>query len=475
MKKHLRTRVTMAFLTGILGAMLLMNLFCGLMLKPLFIYNSKVQMQKYGGEMENAFQDAPDTLDELLSSVYDAYLIRTIIVENGQITYSSERWTVSKTIEDKKSTQYLVTLIEEYQAQSCEPYICEHYNDDNQLRSLYYVDEIGENSYLVLAKSIKGIEENSQIVAWFLLFSGILTALLGILIWSFVMRGFTREMDKICRVAKKLEQLNFEERTNHHGSDEVGVLAESIDHLADKLEESIQDMQKELEHRKELLRSLAHEIKTPLTTIKGYTESLQIVTEGNDRAQRYCGIMLEECDSLDILAREMMEVSALDSTERLYQLSSLEMGAAFEQFQERIQRELPGDVVLVEAENCTLTANQYLLERVVFNYLFNAVKYRKPGTVILLKGRVVQGKYYISVTNTGDPITEQEQERIWDAFYKGDKSRRRDNSYGIGLYVVRQIANILHGEAGVVSQKNCNTFYFCIPLTNENRNPAIEA
>lgn len=464
MRKHLRTKVTMAFLAGILGAMLLLNLACGLLLKPVFIYNSRIQMKKYGGEMENAFQTAPETLDDLLLSVYDAYLIRTTIVVDNQISYASERWTVSKGIEEKKSTQYLLTLLEEYQEQSNNPYICEGYNDDDQIRSLFYVNQIEENSYIILTKSIKGIEENSQLVTLFLMFSGVVTALLGILIWSLIMRGFTKQMEKVCRVAQNLEQLNFEERINHHGSDEVGVLAESINHLSDKLEQSITDMQKELEHRKELLRSLAHEIKTPLTTIKGYTESMQIVTQGNDRAQRYCVIMLEECDSLDMLAREMMEVSALDSTERLYELSPVNMGATFEQFQERIQRELPRDVVLVEAVDCTLTTNQYLLERVVFNYLFNAVKYRKPGTLILLKGRVEQGQYCISVTNTGDLITPEEQERIWEAFYKGDKSRRRDNSYGIGLYVVRQIAGILHSEAGVTSKENCNTFYFRIPI-----------
>lgn len=464
MKKHLRTRVTMAFLAGILGAMLLLNLAGGLLLKPVFIYNSRIQMKKYGGEMETAFQNAPDTLNDLLISVYDAYLIRTTIVEDYQISYSSERWTVSRGIEEKKSTQYLVTLIEAYQAQNDNPYICERYNKDDQLRSLYYVNQIEDNSYLILTKSIKGIEEDSQLVTLFLLFSGVVTALLGILIWSFIMRGFTRKMNKVCSVAQKLEQLNFEERINLHSSDEVGVLAESIDHLSDKLEESITDMQKELEHRKELLRSLAHEIKTPLTTIKGYTENMQIVTQGNNRAQRYCAIMLEECDSLDMLAREMMEVSAMDSTEGLYELAPVEMKAVFEQFRERIQRELPRDTVLVEAEDCTLTTNQYLLERVVFNYLFNAVKYRKTGTLILLKGRVMENQYCISVTNTGEPLTEEEQERIWDAFYKGDKSRRRDNSYGIGLYVVRQIADILHSEAGVISEESRNTFYFRIPV-----------
>lgn len=454
----------MSFLAGILGAMLLLNLACGLLLKPVFIYNSRVQMKKYGAEMETAFQTVPDTLDDLLLSVYDAYLIRTVIVENHQISYASERWIVSSDIADRKSTEYLVTLIEEYEAQKDNPFICESYNEEDQLRNLYYVNEIEEDSYIILRKSIKGIEEDSQIVSLFLMLSGVVTALLGILLWSVIMRNFTKQMEKVCRVAQNLEQLNFEERINYHGSDEVGVLAESIDHLADKLEESIQDMQKELEHRKELLRSLAHEIKTPLTTIKGYTESMQIVTQDNERAQRYCSIMLEECDSLDVLAREMMEVSALDSTERLYELSDVDLGAAFEQFRERIQRELPKDSVLVQAEDCTLITNQYLLERVVFNYLFNAVKYRKPETTILLRGRVVQDKYCITVTNIGEPIGEEEQERIWDAFYKGDKSRRRDNSYGIGLYVVRQIAGILHSEAGVVSKGDSNTFYFCMPV-----------
>ena len=108
-----------------------------------------------------------------------------------------------------------------------------------------------------------------------------------------------------------MSQLDFSEKVNYRSNDEIGTLAESIDHLSDKLRENIEQMQRELERRKALIRNISHEIRTPVTTIRGYAENTQIVGPENKKIMHYSDIIIEECDALDDMVKEILEFSGV--------------------------------------------------------------------------------------------------------------------------------------------------------------------
>ena len=100
------------------------------------------------------------------------------------------------------------------------------------------------------------------------------------------------------------------------------------------------------------------------------------------------------------------------------------------------------------------------------NYVKNAVKYGEKDKEIKILGSIQGEKYAFSVVNEGTEIAEDEKLLLWDLFYKKDKSRRRDSSHGIGLSMVKRIAEIHNGDVGVTSEGGRNTFNLYIPLKN---------
>lgn len=467
MKKRLsfHAMVSFAFLGGISVCLLLLNVVCVVLLHHVLVWDTRSQMEKYAVQLEAMDQSGTEEeIDIVLNEIYDGYLIRTTILsEDGMVLHTTEVFS------RRKNISIMEEMFDHFEEQGNNPYFEELRDDEQNPLNIYFIRQMDSGCYIFMNRSILGITQIVQIVSWFLLLACLLAAGVGMTVWTLATKPFSHSMEQMSSVTERLAHLDFSQRVNYQGRiQEIVVLSESIDNLSEQLEKSLNEMRQELERRKELLRTLAHEIKTPLTTIRGYTENMEIVTAGNARAARYCQIMLEECSALDVLATEMMEVSTLEGSKDFYEQRFLKMEWLFEMFRRRIRRELPDQEIAVEVEDAVVCGNPYLLERVIFNYLGNADRYRTPETPILLSGKRLGNRYRISVTNDGAEISEQERSRIWDAFYKSDKSRKRSGSYGVGLSIVRQIAAMHGAEADVISSGGKNTFFFELPMIDED-------
>lgn len=464
LKKSFRLKVAVAFLIGILGCMLAMSLMCELLLRPLFINDSKQSMQDYGRKVARALNRGSDTIAELLQSINDEYLIKiTVLDEDMQVCYAGYGDSSNPQAKNVRSAQkWVAGYLEEHEEGT--PYFKELYNEEDRIRRVIHVRKSKSGYYIVLNKPIKGIEQNVQLVSRFILITGISMAFVITVLWSILTRPFVSQMEKMSRVTRKMSQLDFEEKVGYRSSDEIGVLAESINDMSDSLKESIETLQENLERRKILIRNISHELKTPITTIRGYAEHTQAMLPEHEKVSRYCDIMIEECDSIDRLVGSMLEMSRLESGETVYEMQQVNTKGLAEQLMKRVAVELPQAGVAADCEDGLLYANPYLLECALFNYLDNAVKYGKPGADIRLTGRREEERYVYTVINEGTPISEEEMEDIWDVFYKTDKSRKRNNGYGIGLSIVRQAAK-LHGGGVDVSCENGKTaFSLWIPM-----------
>ena len=469
MKIRLRTWISLSYALGTLGCVLLMLLCCRVMLRPLFVHDSSRMMKSYSLQLSQSYEDEPEELEALFDEMYDSYLISGAIVGPDNVTkYGRLRgWGSDR---GKILTGKTLEMVEHFREEGMSAHARERYNQEGELRKLCYLYSLEDGSVLLLTKSVKGVDQDVSLVSFFLLLTGLLSTLICGIIWRFVTAPFHRSIERMSAVTRDISQLNFQQRVNYQGNlVEVDLLSHSIDRLSERLEESIAEIQTDLERQKEVLRNLSHEVKTPLTIIKGYTESIQLVVHDQERVERYCGIILEECDMLERLSTEMMEVSTLEHSATLYQQTFVDARELFQHFLPRLDRSLDEMEVQVRWEDAILFGSLPLLERAVSNYLNNAQRYRTPGTVVLLRGAHQEGCYRISVLNEGEPIPEPE--RIWDAFYRGDKSRKRQGSFGIGLSIVRQIAAIHQGRAGYIRERGRNCFYLELPLPTQADEP----
>ena len=227
-----------------------------------------------------------------------------------------------------------------------------------------------------MSKVIKGIEQTVNISLMIISVIGVFIGIVAMILWYRLTKPFITQMEKMSRITKKMSQLNFDEKIDYHSSDEIGMLANSIDEMSDELKHSIDKLKKDLERRKGLIRDISHEIKTPVTTIRGYTENIQILLPDNKAVQRYCEIMVEECDVIDELVSEMLYMSKLENDGYSYEMVELDFEALKEKLLQRVRNEFLSERVSIEFEVTAVLANATLIERALFNYIANASKYR---------------------------------------------------------------------------------------------------
>ncbi len=466
MKRSLRFKVTVSFLGAVTLLIFLIVLFSVIFFRPILIRDSADTIRNYGDLISDVYAGGSDTVSKTMTMIDSSHDIQTVIL--------SENMEVIDAYTEIYPNSMKLTLIkgwlEDYLAlpESDEPYCVEVQDKTDNLNRIVYIRRIPTGDYLVMSKVVKGIDTVVDLALLIITAESIIVGIIGIIMCVVLTRPYIRQMEKMSRITKKMALLEFDEKIGYRSNDEVGVLASSIDDMSEKLRGSIEKLQMDVERRKRLIRDISHELKTPVTTIRGYTESIQVMTQDNPRIQRYCEIMVEECEVVDELVSEMLYMSKLESdgyscAEELIDFELLEY-----RLRQRIQNECEAEQVSLGFERTDVYGNLVLIERALLNYILNAVKHRTADTHITAKGRVQGSSYVFSVENFGEEISEKEKELIWDVFYKKDESRNRsDKGHGIGLAIVRQIAALHKGKTYVESKDGKNTFCFEIPVNGK--------
>ncbi len=470
MKMSFRLKVVAVFLVGILLSMFCMTFMSTVFLRPIFISNSKHTMIDYAEKLSNNLNSDKDVINGLLEEINTSYGITTHITDrDGNIlfSYSKSQSNVTSNNIGERYRKY-VSL---YNKKDIDEnyYFKERTDFNDNIRKIVYIGQAKDGNFIIMNKAIKGIEQDIKLVSIFIMIMGLTVAVVGTVVWSIFTKTFTDKIKKMSIVTKKMSQLDFDEKIDFSGNDEIAALSESINTMSDELKESIKSLQDDLERRKRLIRDISHELKTPVTTIKGYIENIQYITEEDKKLKRYCEIAVEECDSMDNLIQEMLEMSRLESDGYSCDMEITDTLDIVSLINSKLDTEFRSFKFYTEFDKAYISCNKVLISRAVVNFIKNATKYGKAASEIQVKGKLRQDGYYFSVTNKGPALTREEQENIWSLFYKADKSRHRDSSHGIGLSIVKQIAKIHGGEVGIESGDGKNTFYIRLPQVSENK------
>ena len=233
--------------------------------------------------------------------------------------------------------------------------------------------------------------------------------------------------------------------------------------MADELEKSEQQ-------RQEFVANVSHELKTPMTTIAGFMDGMLDGTIPPERHRQYMQTVANEVRRLSRLVRSMLDISRLqsqgipDARKRVFDVCE-QVGQVLITFEQRINRkqlqvevDMPDEPVEVFAESDSIT-------QVIYNLVDNAVKFCNQEGTLGLRVRRGEEKVFVSVSNTGLTIPENELSLIFDRFHKTDKSRSMDrDGVGLGLYIVRTII-LSHGEdISVTSRDGVTEFTFTLPM-----------
>ncbi|MDO5738178.1 MAG: HAMP domain-containing sensor histidine kinase [Eubacteriales bacterium] len=228
--------------------------------------------------------------------------------------------------------------------------------------------------------------------------------------------------------------------------DDLAVLAQTMNSMIASLAE-------EEAERRSFLASISHDLRTPLTSIKGFVNGLLDGTIPEDRAAHYLNLVAEETRRMQSLVQALMDSSfaeAMANIEpRTYDINEQIMRVLRLLEQEFRNCDLNVSYELFYADEngeCQVVADPQLIHRVLTNLLTNAIRFTPKGGQILISTKLGDspGKLEITVADSGEGVAKAEQEAIFKRFYKVDKSRGGDGS-GLGLYIARQIISA-HGE-----------------------------
>ncbi|NFT91141.1 HAMP domain-containing histidine kinase [Clostridium botulinum] len=273
----------------------------------------------------------------------------------------------------------------------------------------------------------------------------------------------------LTKEVKVIKDEGFGKTIKVKGKDELSELCQSINDMSLELRKKI-DNEKIIEKNKnELITSVSHDLRTPLTSIIGYVDLLK-KNEFNDKEKfdNYIEIIDERTKSLNRLINELFEYTKLTSHDIKLNYSRLEIVSLIEQmvgeYTPIFNKENLEVVKDITDKDIFINADIEKIVRVLENLLTNAIKYSVKNSKVLIKLFEENDYVVVSVLNKAKDITEDDLKNIFERFYKVDKSRKEQDSTGLGLSIVKRIVELHNGEIDVNLNEDIIEFKISLPL-----------
>jgi len=279
----------------------------------------------------------------------------------------------------------------------------------------------------------------------------------------FMIFRLTKPLRQMSLATKKYASGDFSYRVNINGNDELAELAGAFNSMA-------KDLATLESSRRSFVANVSHELKTPMTTIGGFIDGILDGTIEKDKTKYYLNIVSDEVKRLSRLVTSMLNMSKIEAGElslkpRRYDISEqiFKTMLAFEQLIEKKNINIVG---LDQMKSVFLSADEDMINQVIYNLLDNAVKFTPPLGTIEISDYSDNTFAVVKIKNSGAGISSEEIGKIFERFYKIDKSRSYDvRGAGLGLYIVKSIIELHGGTISVSSVENLYTeFVFTLPL-----------
>ena len=362
---------------------------------------------------------------------------------------------------------------------------------------------------------MESIRMNAKISNEFILYTILLTGVVGIILIGWLSRRIARPVKELTQISARMANLDFDVKYTSGGKNEIGELGENFNRMSETLEKTISELktannelQKNLDEktkiddmRREFLSNVSHELKTPLALIQGYAEGLQdSVADDPDSREYYCEVIVDEAEKMNALVQKLLTLNQLEFGEEEVELVRFDLA-------ELIRGKVNSSKILADQKCASLEydgpselfvwGDEFKVEEVLTNYLSNAINHvddldsghsgshapsspsgspaapsggragspagRDQGRRIIVRGRVDEtaSKVRVSVYNSGSHIPEEDLDQVWEKFFKVDKARTREyGGSGVGLSIVRAIMESFHQEFGVQNVEDGVEFWF---------------
>ena len=300
------------------------------------------------------------------------------------------------------------------------------------VKAIYEDGEI--DGYMIMLMQNESERNFNMFIIW-------ITVIIEIIISAIVIKIVTnqiiiRPIDNINNVAKRLAKGEVEKRVVVNCNNEIGELAESFNMMAECLEKS--DTK-----RREFISNVSHELRSPITSIKGFIGGILDGVIPRDRENYYLKIVYDEVDRLARLVNDLLDMSAMESGKFNLAITEFDINQVISlcilNLEHKIQEKGLNVKATFHNNRAYVLGDRDRIIQVVTNIIENSIKYSNDDGEIKIDVYSKGEKIYVDIFNSGECIEEKELNKIWDRFYKSDKSRTNKLSTGLGLPIVRSI------------------------------------
>ncbi len=289
-----------------------------------------------------------------------------------------------------------------------------------------------------------------------LVWVSVLSLVLGfVLAWA-ISKRFEKPVAQIAECAKGIAGGSF------HPELPRGFCAE-LDELSDTLGETALRLEKAQNAQREFLANVSHDLRTPLTMIKGYAEMVKEISWSDEaKREKDLDVITREADRLTALVNEILDFSAMQSDGVPLAYSVIDLSRAVRDVIKQFAPfcEQNGYVIETEiADGVTAKADETQIKRVIYNFIDNAVNHTDESKKIKVSLMTADGSARFAVTDYGKGIADEDLPYIWDRYYTARRRKNKAAVSGSGLSIAKEILTAHRAKFGVDNRDNC-TFWF---------------
>ncbi|MDQ0208849.1 sensor histidine kinase [Alkalicoccobacillus murimartini] len=440
----LYTRVVLTFLGSVIGGTIIAFFVATWVFEDKLNENLQITLYDFGQDIVNIYDTIP--LEEANSLIQDMHQLNSyhvrIYEEDGQFqSYGTFEEDDISTVTMEQVEQVLDGQTVQVPTNGVSPIRLGIPLETEIGTKAMFVDPVSPSSSSFLIKWIY----------YFLSYSLIAGSIL-ILVATFFL---VRPIKKLTKATKRIAAGDFDVDLNIKQKGELGTLARSF-------EEMTRDLQQLEQMRKDFVSNVSHEVQSPLTSISGYAVALKQVDLTNEEKSRYLEIIIAEAERMSKMSDSLLKLSLLESQSQHMRLVTLNLDEQIRRVIVAIQPQWVARHIQFELDlpATPITADHDLLNQVWTNILGNSIKFSEDDSVIHVSIKQDTTFVTVQISDTGIGISHTDQKRIFERFFKTDRSHSRTyGGSGLGLAIVKQIVSLHQGDIHVKSEPGQGTTF----------------
>lgn len=417
-----------------------------------FISASIVMYEKYNSYMRQDVKNESEYLRYALETIGESYLTEetgklttsriTLINSEGTVLYDSD--SDSGQMENHKNRPEFKEAEEKGKGEGV------RFSETLSEQTFYYAVKLDNGNLLRVAKTTDSV------------FHTMMSSftLMGILLLLILSAGFFLVERQTKKLIEPINKLDLEKPLEHVEYEELRPLLNRVDEQNRQIAAQVEELRQAETVRREFSANVSHELKTPLMSISGYAE---IMKNGMVRQQdipEFAGRIYDEATRLTSLVQDIIEISKLDEKSGELPFEQVDL---YEMMQDICQNlTIPSKrkkvTIFAEGKTAEIYGVRHILYEMLYNLVDNAIKYNKEGGYVKVLLAKEKDKVVFSVEDNGIGIAKEEQERIFERFYRVDKSHsRKTGGTGLGLSIVKHGAALHHARITLNSEPGKGT------------------